>query len=314
MKRVAFMFPGQGSQAVGMGKEIYDQFSAVQTLYEQANGVLGTDLKSLMFEGPKEVLTETENAQPALLLSSIAIQSLLNEEGIKPVMTIGHSLGEYSALVAAGAISMEEALPLVQTRGRLMEDAFPKGQGTMAAVLGLTEEEIMNSLENITDEIVDIANLNCPGQIVISGSKAGIEQATTLLKENGAKRVLPLNVSGPFHSRLMEPANEKFATYLNEVTIHDASVPVIANVTAESVTERNEIKDLLLKQLYSPVRFEQSIRNMMDENIDAFVEVGNGKVLSGLVKKINRKAQIFAVQDTASLKEFVAWYKEDASC
>ncbi|MUK89949.1 ACP S-malonyltransferase [Ornithinibacillus sp. L9] len=312
MKRVVFMFPGQGSQAVGMGKEIYEQFSTVKELYNKANNALGIDLKKLMFEGPKETLTQTENAQPALLLSSIAIHSLLDAENIQPVMTIGHSLGEYSALVAAGALSLEEALPLVRTRGRLMEDAFPKGQGTMAAVLGMSEEDIQNVLDQVQDEIVDIANLNCPGQIVISGSRKGIEQATEILKEHGAKRVLPLNVSGPFHSRLMEPANNQFAKYLDEVTIHDASIPVVANVTAEPVKNSNEIKELLLKQLYSPVRFDQSIRNMMDENIDAFVEIGTGKVLSGLVKKINRKAQIFTVQDVASLDEFVSWFKEDA--
>ncbi|SHF50728.1 ACP S-malonyltransferase [Ornithinibacillus halophilus] len=311
MKRVAFMFPGQGSQVVGMGKEVHDQFKSVQDLYEKANEVLDKDITSIMFNGPKETLTETENAQPALLLSSIAIQQLLKEKGIHPVMTVGHSLGEYSALVAAGALSIEDALPLVATRGRLMEEAFPKGQGTMAAVLGLDKEKIQESLEQIKDEIVDLANINCPGQIVISGSVKGVEQATEVLKENGAKRVLPLNVSGPFHSRLMEPANKEFSKYLDKVTIHDVDTPIYANVTAQPVTDHEEIKNLLIKQLYSPVQFEASIRNMMEENIDAFVEIGSGKVLSGLVKKINRRVKTFAVQDTVSLDEFISWYEEE---
>ncbi|WP_373895986.1 ACP S-malonyltransferase [Virgibacillus natechei] len=313
MKRVAFMFPGQGSQAVGMGKVFYDSCPDIQELYQEANQALDKNITKLMFEGPKEELTETENAQPALLLSSIAIHTLLLKEQIQPVMTVGHSLGEYSALVAAGSIPLDKALPLVATRGKLMEEAFPKGRGTMAAVLGLSEKEIEKSLQEVSeDNVVDVANLNSPGQIVISGSKEGIEEASAILKENGAKRILPLNVSGPFHSKLMKSANAAFTAYLNDTEIKTASIPVYANVSAAPVTESAEIKDLLIKQLYSPVRFEESIRQMIDQGVDAFVEVGNGKVLSGLVKKINRRTPTFAVQDIESMNDFISWYREES--
>lgn len=311
MKRVAYMFPGQGSQSVGMGKIFYDSYDEIKELYQQANDWLGKDITSLMFEGPNELLTETENTQPALLLSSIAVQRLLQKEGVEPVMAVGHSLGEYSALVAAGAVTLEQALPLVQTRGRLMEEAFPKGKGSMAAVLGLEQEKIELALGEIREEVVDIANLNCPGQIVISGSKEGIEQASVVLKEQGAKRVIPLNVSGPFHSRLMKAANEKFTEYLNKIDFQDAKIPVYANVSAKPVLNHNEIKDLLIKQLYSPVRFEESIRNMMQDGVVAFVEVGNGKVLSGLLRKIDRKVKCFAIQDIDSMNNFLSWLREE---
>lgn len=312
MKKIACMFPGQGSQTVGMGQELYEIYDEIQQLYETANEVLKKDLQQIMFEGPQEELTETENTQPALLLSSTAVYTLLQKEGITPTMVVGHSLGEYSALVAAGALTVEEALPLVQTRGRLMEKAYPKGQGTMAAVLGMEEAEIAETLKSIDHEIVDIANLNCPGQIVISGSRAGVEEASELLKEAGARRVLPLNVSGPFHSRLMKDANEEFQKHLDATTIQDASIPVYANVTAAAVQNKDDIKQLLIEQLYSPVRFEQSIRNMIEEGVDAFVEVGTGSVLSGLVRKIKRRTKTFAIQDEKSLQEFLAWYKEDS--
>src|SRR5690625_105066 len=310
MKKVALMFPGQGSQTVGMGKEFHDNYPDIQSLYERANHVVEKDIRRLMFEGPQEELTETENAQPALLLASIAIHTILKKEEIEPVTAVGHSLGEYSALVAAGAISLDQALPLVARRGKLMEEAFPSGQGSMAAVLGLSEAAIEAALKQVSrSETVEIANLNCPGQIVISGTKAGLVEAADHLKEAGAKRVLPLNVSGPFHSALMKPANIEFSKALQNLEITDGLLPIYANVTATPVTKKDEIIDLLLKQLYSPVRFEESIENIIANGIDGFVEIGNGSVLSGLVRKINRNIPTFSVQDPDSMEKFITWYR-----
>ncbi|MYL19160.1 ACP S-malonyltransferase [Halobacillus litoralis] len=313
MKKTAVVFPGQGSQEVGMGRAMYEAYPSVKELFDRADEVLGYSLTSLMFEGPAEELTKTENAQPALLLNSIAIQQVLTEEGVTPDMTAGHSLGEYSALTAAGALDPLEAVQLVHIRGKLMEEAYPTGKGTMAAVLGLSQEEIEDILTGFDgDKAVDLANINCPGQIVISGTKEGVEAAGEQLKEKGAKRVLPLNVSGPFHSRLMEPASEEFAGHLNDRTIRDASIPVYANVSAEAVTEAETIERLLVEQLYSPVRFQQILEAFVEEEVDAIVEVGQGKVLSGLVRKVQRRMKTFSVQDPDTLKDFIEWYKEEA--
>jgi [acyl-carrier-protein] S-malonyltransferase len=256
-------------------------------------------------------LTLTINAQPALLTTSIALFEKIKEAGIVPDYVAGHSLGEYTALVAAGAISFTDAVYAVRKRGEFMEEAVPAGKGTMAAVLGMEA----NLLQEITEQIsaegasVQLANLNCPGQIVISGSREGVDRASQLAKEKGAKRVIPLEVSGPFHSSLMEPAANKLKEVLDEIEITDANIPVIANVTAEPMTEKEDIKGKLIEQLYSPVRWEQSVNNMIELGIDTFVEIGPGKVLSGLVKKINRNVKTYAVNDLVSLEAVVAALK-----
>lgn len=313
MKKVALVFPGQGSQVIGMGKDAYDTYDRVKESFHSGENLLGYPILELMFNGPDEELTKTENTQPALLLSSIGLLRELEAQGVQATVTAGHSLGEYSAMVAAGAISFEEALPLVHQRGKLMEEAYPSGKGAMAAVLGLNAEDIQEALNMASDkeEIVDVANYNCPGQIVISGTKLGVQHASELLKERGAKRVIELNVSGPFHSRLMKPASESFSAALQKVEFNDSKVPVVVNVTATPNSNKDELKDALERQLYSPVRWEETIRTIIDNGVDAIVEVGSGKVLSGLVRKVERRMKTFSVQDTDSLNEFIKWYKED---
>ncbi len=309
--KIAFLFPGQGSQTVGMAKDLVNTYSKYEKYLSTAEKSLGFSISTLMFEGPMEELTKTYNAQPALLLSSTIAASLLMEYGVQPEYLAGHSLGEYSALVMAGALSVKDGASIVHKRGKFMNEAVPAGQGAMAAILGMEAA----ALEEVTDSItanghpVQIANLNCPGQIVISGTAEGVRLASESAKENGAKRAIPLAVSGPFHSSLMRPASSKLAVELAMISVNTPKMPVIANVTAQPVTTAEPIRQLLIEQVTAPVRWEESVRKMIDLGVDTFIECGPGNVLSGLVKKIDRSVTTLSVHDSESLVKTIQFVK-----
>ena len=312
MGKIAFIFPGQGSQVVGMGKQLADTYENVASVFSKADEKLNFSLSSLIFNGPQETLTRTVNAQPALLTTSIAILEKFKEFSISPDYVAGHSLGEYTALVAAGALRFEDAVHVVRKRGEFMEEAVPQGQGTMAAVLGMDADKLEEITSMITRDgnSVQLANINCPGQIVISGSTEGVRLASEQAKQEGAKRVIPLEVSGPFHSKLMQPAAEHLKAELSKINICNAAVPVIANVTASPMVDADEIKEKLVEQLYSPVLWQTTIEKLIDLDVDTFVEIGPGKVLSGLVKKVNRKLITFSINDEESLHTTLEALKE----
>lgn len=306
MTKIAFIYPGQGSQTIGMGESFLADEKSRQ-YFSGADEALGVNLSQLMLEGPQENLTLTYHAQPALLTVSAMITERLNRAGILPDYTAGHSLGEYSALVASGVLPFEKAVDIVHKRGLFMNEAVPAGEGAMAAILGMDSETLEKVTNEVTDStgVVQLANLNCPGQIVISGTKAGVEAACALAKERGAKRAIPLDVSGPFHSELMRPASQDLAQVLSNAFLKDAEIPVVTNVTAKSETHASQFQELLVRQLYSPVLWEQSVRQMIDLGVTVFVEVGPGKVLSGLVKKIDRSVQTLPVYDLESFEKAV---------
>lgn len=298
--RVAWVFPGQGSQAVGMGKPLYEANPDVRALYEQADSTLGFSISALCFDGPTDTLQQTNNAQPALLVTEIAhLTALRNRypgEFDHATFVAGHSLGEYSALVAAKATAFEAALKLVAERGRLMQavgTTLGKPTG-MAAVLSLPDEALAEICEAAG---VDIANLNAPGQVVISGPLDALEVASNMAKEKGARRVMPLQVSAAFHSRWMEPMSGEFAMHIDATHFADPTIPVVANVTARPVQHPDEIKRLLREQTYSPVRWIESVQYMVEHHVDTFVEIGPGKVLSGLIKRIAPDARTFSSED-----------------
>jgi len=303
MGMIAFVFPGQGSQYVGMGKDLCDHDPGSRKLFERADMLLGFSLSQICFQGPDDELRQTRNTQPAIYLHSIALSRLLEAE-IKPDMVAGHSLGEYSALVTAGAIGFEDALRLVRLRGDLMQHAGAVNKGTMAAVVGMLPEVVKQVCREASDSgVVQPANFNSPGQIVISGSIAGVHKAMEIAKQRGAKLVKELVVSGAFHSPLMELARDGLKRVLETTAIRNANIPVYANVTAEPVIEASEIRELLFQQITNPVQWEQSVRNMVRDGASSFVEVGPGKVLQGLVKRIEPGVMVSNIDKFTDLKQ-----------
>ena len=307
---LAFVFPGQGSQYIGMCKQFYELYSVARDIFEQADKALGFSVSELCFNGPEELLGQTEYTQPAILTASMACQAVLLEAGIVPQAVAGHSLGEYSALVAAGSLAFMEAVQVVRRRGQLMQEAVPPGGGSMAAVLGLDAGKLQEVCKHASDlGVVEVANYNCPGQLVMAGATEALDKAVSLAKEAGAKRAIKLAVSGPFHSALMRPAAEKLGRELEQVKISEPELRLVANITADYVSTAEQIRDCLVRQVYGPVRWIEVVQRMIGDGVDTFVEVGPGKVLSGLIKKIDKKVSIYNVEDQPSLEKALASLK-----
>ncbi len=307
MNKKVFVFPGQGSQYVGMGADLVQHNSAAAHIFKQADEILGYSLTQLCFEGPAALLNQTRFTQPAVFTTSTAVLAVLKESGVSYEAVAGHSLGEYSALVAADILTFADALKIVQERAHLMEKALSAGQGGMAAIVGLNREAVSEICRQAGAKgAVQPANFNAPGQVVISGEKAGLEEAITLARKAGAKRVIPLPVSGPFHSSLMEEAGQKLALYLKEISFSSPRVPFVANVTGNYVSDPAAIKSLLVKQIQSAVYWEESIKRLNQDGYHTFIEVGPGRVLSGLIKRVIPQAQTYHIEDRTSLQKVVA--------
>lgn len=304
MKKIAFVFPGQGAQYAGMGKDFYEQFPESKEVFDKASELLGMDMCALCFE-ENDKLNLTEYTQAAMVTTIGAMLKKIETMGIRPQVTAGLSLGEYAALVTAGVLDLYDAIRLVRLRGKLMQEAVPQGIGAMAAVLGMEQAQVEEACAAV-DGMVVVANYNCPGQLVISGEMAAVKAASEKLTEMGAKRVVPLNVSGPFHSPLLETAGEKLMEALAETTIHTPVIPYAANVTAEYVTEAEGIKELLAKQISSSVRWQQCVEKMIADGVEVFVEIGPGKTISSFVKKIDRTKTAINIDKVEDLEKLTA--------
>lgn len=311
MSKLAFVFPGQGAQKVGMGKDFYDNYDVAKKMFKEADEALGYSIMKMCFEGPEEDLKLTANTQPAILTISCIANEILKENGIQPEITGGHSLGEYSALVAAGVLNFQDAVALVHKRGSYMQEAVPVGEGGMAAIIGVDRDKIVEVCQQVSaGSPVQAVNFNCPGQIVIAGATKGVELAVEELKAAGAKKAVILPVSAPFHSTLMKPAAEKLAVELDKVTISDAKIPVVANVSAEILTKAEDIKASLVAQAASPVLWEDCVARMKEFGADVLLEAGPGKTLCGFNRRIDKTITSLNVEDVASLEKSLDYFKE----
>ncbi|MEW6570767.1 MAG: ACP S-malonyltransferase [Nitrospirota bacterium] len=304
--KIAFVFPGQGSQYVGMGKEIYENFDVAREVFQEASIALGYDVSNLIFNGPEEELGKTFRTQPCILTVSVAIHKVLMSNGIKPSAVAGHSLGEYSALVAAGVTRFSDAVSLAEKRGQFMQEAVPEGEGLMAAIIGLERWKVDDICRSVQAGYVSSANYNCPGQVVIAGERNAVEESIRICKEAGAKRAMILSVSAPSHCRLMTEASEKLAELLANVAFKNPEFPFVNNADAMFLTDAESIKSSLARQLTSPLLWEDSVKIIGEQGIKIFIEVGPGKILSGLVKRILSDSVVFNVEDMKSLENTIS--------
>ena len=310
--KIGFIFPGQGSQYVGMGKDLYEKYDEVKKVYETASEILGIDIKELSFEGDEESLGQTKNTQIAILTMSLGILEILKKENISAVMASGLSLGEYTALIYAGYISFEDGIKIVRKRGELMQENIPTGEWQMASIIGLEDEAVEQICKEVNTGFVVPANYNCPGQVAISGEKQAVEVAMEKAKEAGARKVVPLKTSGPFHTEKLKVASDKLREELDKIEIkYNDKVKVIKNIDAKPYTEADDIIEILSKHVMSPVQYKKTLEDMIAEGVDTFIEIGPGKVLSGFVKRVSKEVKILNITDCDTLKNTINTLKEE---